>query len=559
MEYDFAVIGSGFGGSVAALRLAEKGYSVIVLEQGGRVSPQDMEDASKSVRKLFWMPRLGMRGFFTQRFFSQAYIVGGAGVGGGSIVYAAVLLRPKDDFYRDASWSGLGVDWKKELKPHYNTAMKMLGAVKNPGFDIMDDYLKRTAKRMGALATFGPTINGIYFGTPEVTRDDPYFGGRGPSRTGCRLCGECLTGCKYGSKNTLDRNYLYLAERLGATILPNRKVVNIVPQRDGAYLLKMKDPTRRLSRCPDIRAKKIVIAAGVLGTLELMFRCRDVTRALPGISQQLGRIVRTNSESIVGALSPDRGLDISHGTTISSDFYPDAHTHITQNRFPVGYNFMRMYAGPLVNGDIPFVRALTTLGKIVINPMSLFRNWFAADWNRRSTFLTVMQNLDNRISFAYGRKASALFLARGLKSRRWKGKEAPVYIPIANGAARVLAEEMGGMPLNVIMESLMNRSTTAHILGGCHMGKSAEDGVISTGNEVFGCPGIYVIDGSAISANVGVNPSLTITALAERAMGLIPSKKTAQKDFLKNEPRIPAKNAIMQIAKKKRRVGPDRE
>ena len=229
MDYDFAVIGSGFGGSVSALRLAEKGYRVVVIEQGNRVTPVDMEEASKSMFKLFWMPSLGMKGFFTQSFFKHVNIVGGVGVGGGSIVYAAVLLRPKDDFYRDPSWSGLGVDWKKELKKHYDTAGKMLGLKKNPGMDIMDEYLKKTAKRMGALATFGTVYNGIYFGTPEITREDPFFGGLGPARDGCHLCGECLTGCKHGSKNTLDKNYLYLAEKLGATILPNRKVTNILP------------------------------------------------------------------------------------------------------------------------------------------------------------------------------------------------------------------------------------------------------------------------------------------------------------------------------------------
>jgi cholesterol oxidase len=550
MDYDFAVIGSGFGGSVAALRLAEKGYSVVVLEQGHEVTPPDMEEASKSLRKLLWMPRLGMRGFFTQRFFRQAYIVGGVGVGGGSMVYAAVLLRPKDDFYRDPSWSRLGVDWKKELKPHYDRAAKMLGVTKNPSLDVMDDYLKRTAKRMGALNTFGPSLNGIYFGTPEVTREDPYFGGLGPARAGCHLCGECLTGCKHGSKNSLDKNYLYLARKHGAVILPNRKAVNIVPQKDGTYLLKIKDPTRSLSHSPDIRANKVILAGGVLGTLELLFRCRDVTRTLPRISKQLGRIVRTNSEAIVGALSPDKDLDLSRGTTISSDFYPDKNTHITQNRFPAGYNFMRMYAGPLVNDPVPLRRAIRTLGRIIINPMSLLRNWFAVNWNRRSTFLTVMQNLDNRISFTYGRKGAALFLVRGLKSRRWKGKEAPTNLPVANEAARILAEEMGGMPLGVIMESLMNQSTTAHILGGCHMGTSADDGVVNTGNEVFNYPGLYVVDGAAVSANVGVNPSLTITALAERAMSMIPARKKAPKNFLKNELSIPPRSAVMNILKK---------
>jgi cholesterol oxidase len=550
MDYDFAVIGSGFGGSVSALRLAEKGYRVVVIEQGNRVTPVDMEEASKSMFKLFWMPSLGMKGFFTQSFFKHVNIVGGVGVGGGSIVYAAVLLRPKDDFYRDPSWSGLGVDWKKELKKHYDTAGKMLGLKKNPGMDIMDEYLKKTAKRMGALTTFGNVYNGIYFGTPEVTRDDPFFGGLGPARDGCHLCGECLTGCKHGSKNTLDKNYLYLAEKLGAATLPNHKVTNIIPSESGGYHLKLSDPTRPLKRCPDIRAGRVIIAAGVLGTLELLFRCRDITKSLPRISGQLGRIVRTNSEAIVGALSPDKDLDLSHGTTISTDFYPDEHTHITQNRFPRGYSFMRWYAGPLVCDDHPVRRSLKTLAAILVRPTSLVKHWFARKWHRRVIILTVMQNLDNRISFKYGRSLATLFLSRRLKSKRWKGKEAPTNLPVANEAARILAEELGGSPINVIMESLMSQSTTAHILGGCHMGASAEDGVIGTDHEVFNYPGLYVVDGAAVSANVGVNPSLTITALAERAMSLVPDKKKAPANFLKNNITITTRSLIMKVLKK---------
>jgi cholesterol oxidase len=550
MDYDFAIIGSGFGGSVSALRLAEKGYKVVLLEQGNLVTPADMEEASRGPLKLFWMPWLGLKGFFTQNFYKHLSIVGGVGVGGGSIVYAAVLLRPKDDFYRDPSWSSLGINWKKELKPHYDTASKMLGVTKNPGLDVMDDYLKRTAERMGAIETFGPTRNGIYFGTPEVTREDPYFGGLGPARDGCHLCGECLTGCAHGSKNTLDRNYLYLAQKLGATILPNRKVAGIIPGIDGVYTLRVKDPTRLMKRRPDIRAKKVVIAAGVQGTLELLFRCRDIDKTLPHVSKQLGTVVRTNSEAIVGALSPDKDLDLSHGTTISSDFYPDEHTHITQNRFPKGYAFMRWYAGPLVNDNNPLRRGLKTLRAIFASPSTIFRNWFARNWNKRVVILTVMQNLDNRISFNYGRSMLSLYLGRRLKSKRYRGKEAPTNLPVANEAARVLAEELGGTPVNVIMESMINQSTTAHILGGCHMGTSAENGVIDTNHEVFNYPGLFVADGAAVSANVGVNPSLTITALAERAMSLIPDKKKTPKDYLKNQIYITKRSRVMNVLKK---------
>jgi cholesterol oxidase len=528
MDFDFAIIGSGFGGSVSALRLAEKGYKVVVLEKGKWVTPLDMEEASKSVSKLIWNPVLGMRGFFTYDFFRHVAIVGGVGVGGGSIVYAATTLRPKEAFYKDPSWSNLGIDWEKELKPHYDTASKMLGVVMNPSLDIMDDYLKETAKRMGAGDAYGPTYNGIYFGSPEVVADDPYFDGKGPSRTGCHLCGECLTGCKHGSKNTLDNNYLYLAQKHGATIVPHREVTSIIPQQDGTYVLKVKDTSGVLRKAPDVKASKVVVAAGVLGTLELLFKCKNVTKTLPNISNQLGVVVRTNSESIVGVLPNKEDLDLSHGTTISSDFYPDEYTHITQNRFPEGYTFMKFFSVPLVDDPNPIRRSLITLGKMIMDPVSVYRRLFANNWNKRIIVLTVMQNHDNQLSFKYGLSAAFCFLKRRLKSTRVKGKEAPVNIHVANKACAVLAEVADGMPTNVSNESLMNMSTTAHILGGCHMGSSHEEGVIDTSHQVFGYSGLYVADGAAVSANVGVNPALTITALAERAMSLIPDKKSVQ-------------------------------
>jgi cholesterol oxidase len=529
MEFDFAIIGSGFGGSVSALRLAEKGYKVIVLEKGKWVTPLDMEEASKSLSSLMWNPALGMKGFFTYDFFRHVAIVGGVGVGGGSIVYAATTLRPKETFYKDPSWSKLGIDWENALKPHYDAASKMLGVVKNPSLDVMDDYLKETAKRMGAGETFGPTDNGIYFGSPEVVEDDPFFGGIGPSRAGCYLCGECLTGCKHGSKNTLDKNYLYLAHKYGAAILPHREVTNILPQQDGTYILKVKDTSGMVRRAPHIKAGSVVIAAGVLGTLKLLFKCRNVTKTLPNISDKLGVVVRTNSESIVGVLPKKEDLDLSHGTTISSDFYPDQFTHITQNRFPVGYTFMKYFSVPLVDDPNPIRRSIVTIGKMITDPAGVYRRLFAKNWNKRIIVLTVMQNHDNQLSYQYGHSAAFCYLKRRLKSKRVKGKEAPVNIPVANKACAVLAEVADGMPINVSNESLFNMSTTAHILGGCHMGSSHENGVIDTSHRVFGYPGLYVVDGAAVSANVGVNPALTITALAERAMSLIPDKKSVQK------------------------------
>ena len=529
MQYDYIIIGSGFGGSVAALRLTEKKYRVIVIEQGKAVTPVDMERASEDIRQLFWMPHLRMRGFFTQNYYRHITIVGGAGVGGGSLVYAAVLLKPGAEFYSDSSWSNLGIDWSIELKKHYNTASKMLGVTKNPYFDIQDEYLKKTAQAMNAAKSFGPTPNGIYFGKPEILHDDPFFNGKGPSRAGCKLCGECLTGCPYGSKNSLDKNYLYLASRLGATILPDRKVTNIIPRAEGGYSVEIINPVGR-KKHPPITGKNVILSAGVLGTLELLFRCRDVTRTLPSISKQLGRVVRTNSEAVVAAISDKTDLDLTHGTAISSHFYPDDHTHITQNRFPRGYNFMKWYFGPLVNDNRPLIRTLRTLGSIISNPLQIIRAWTIKNWNKRVTVLTVMQHLDNRIVFTYGRSLIYFFLRKRLKSRGVKGRAAPTNLPVANRAAELLAQANGGMPTNILLESMGDISTTAHILGGCHMGSSHDNGVIDTNHQLFGYPGLYVVDGSSISANVGVNPSLTITALAERAMSLIPPKSKMKID-----------------------------
>jgi cholesterol oxidase len=549
MDFDFAIIGSGFGGSVSSLRLAEKGYKVVVLEKGKWVTPLDMEDASKSVSKLMWNPSFGMKGFFTYDFFRHVSIVGGVGVGGGSIVYAATTLRPKEPFYKDPFWSKLGIDWEKELKPHYDMASKMLGVITNPCLDIQDDYLKEVAKRMEAGETFGPTENGVYFGTPEIIENDPYFDGEGPSRLGCYLCGECLTGCKHGSKNTLDKNYLYLAQKHGVVILPYREVTNIVPQQDGSYILKMKDSSSKFKKAADIKAGKVIVSAGALGTLELLFKCKQVTRSLPNLSNQLGVVVRTNSESIVGALSRNDEIDLSHGTTISSDFYPDEYTHITQNRFPEGYNFMKSFSVPLVDDPKPVRRALRTIGKMIMDPLGMYRCLFAKKWHKRVTVLTVMQNHDNQLSFKFGRSAAFLYLKRRLKSYSVKGKEAPVNIPVANRAGAILAEVSNGIPINVSNESLINMSTTAHILGGCHMGSSVDNGVIDTSHQVFGYPGLYVVDGAAVSANVGVNPALTITAIAERAISLIPDKKSMPKDFFRNEIKIPIRNKGLAVLK----------
>jgi cholesterol oxidase len=518
LDYDVIVIGSGFGGSVSALRLSELGYRVAVLEQGRRFSDRDFLKTRESMRELFWLPGLGMKGPFTQRFFKHVNIVGGVGVGGGSLVYAAVLLEPKIDFYQDKAWSNLGIDWQAELKPHFQTASRMLGKMTCPTADLQDEWLQQTAERMGAGDRFGAVPLGIYFG-PENEVSDPFFDGHGPSRHGCTKCGACMSGCAENAKNSLDKNYLYLAEGKGARILPQRKAT-LIHQIEGGYSVETIDPLNsKAGRYPPISTSKLVLSAGVLGTLELLLRSR-AAGLLPELSPALGEHVRTNSEAITAVLSDEEETDLTRGPAVSSSFHPNAYTHIDQNRVPASYWFMKLYAGPLVDGHQPLKRALRTLETFLSSPKrSTASLRVRKDWHKRITLLATMQNLDNQIAFSWGRDLFSGYRP-GLRSVRVKGSQAPTYITEANQASRIFAQVSGGIPYNSLIEGVLNMSVTAHILGGCSIGVDPQSAVIDTNHQVFGYPGMYVVDGSALPANVGVNPSLTITALAERAMSI---------------------------------------
>jgi cholesterol oxidase len=521
MDFDAIVIGSGFGGSVAALRLSEKGHRVAVLEMGRRFERLDMENASRSMTSLFWMPALGLDGLFTQRFFRHVNVVGGVGVGGGSLVYAAVLLEPKPAFYLDPAWSVMGNGWQEELRPHFETAAKMLGRGTCPSTHLQDKWLKQTAVQMGVEASYGPVLLGIFFG-PEHETPDPYFEGAGPSRHGCIECGACLAGCAYDAKNTLDKNYLYLAEKNGVQVLPLHKatLIRTIP---GGYQVEIAHPLDRKKTYPPLSAPVVILAAGVLGTLELLFRSR-AQGALAPLSPMLGQRVRTNSEAITAVLSRDQTIDLSKGPAISSDFHANEYTHITQNRVPPSYCFMKLYASPLVDGVKPLQRVLKTLAAYLRHPLESTASLrVRSDWHKRVTLISTMQNLDNQMAFTWKRGFFNGFKA-GLNSRMEKGSRAPAFIPEANRAARTFASISGGIAHNSFIESVLNMSVTAHILGGCTIAAEPSQGVIAPDHQVFGCPGLYVVDGSAIPANVGVNPTLTITAMAERAMSLVPPK-----------------------------------
>ncbi len=522
-DCDVAVIGSGFGGAVSALRLAEKGYSVRVLEAGRRLSPADLHRARKSTRDYLWQPELGLRGFFWQRVFKDVAIIGASAVGGGSIVWGAVLLEPGEAFYDDPSWARLA-DWRAELAAPFARASHMLGRVRNQHLGAQDEHLHAAAVAMGAGETFAPVPLAVHFGEgPGRHSADPFFGGEGPERTGCRLCGGCLVGCPYGSKNSLDLNYLHLAEGRGAQILERHRVDAITPLPDGGYELRASDPLARGAAHPPIRAERVVLAAGVLGTLELLFRCRDELGTLPRVSPRLGEHVRTNSEAVTGVLNDDPRFDGLHGPSISSDFHPDARTHVTQNRFRGGGRFLRLQVGPLVDGTHPGRRARATLAAILRSPREHLRILTARNFDERYTALTVMQHVDNELRLRFGRSPLRPW-KRVLRSQVAGGAPPPSYLPVANEVARAYAEASGGTPLNLLPESLGGKSVTAHVLGGAVIGEDARSGVVDASHEVHGHPGLYVADASAIGANLGVNPSLTIAALAERMAALWPQK-----------------------------------
>lgn len=516
-DFDVLIIGSGFGGSVGALRLAEKGYRVAVLEQGREHSAADLRRAGQSMRYLLWAPALGLRGPLAQKVYRNVGVVHGVGVGGGSLVYAAVLLEPQAAFYRDPAWAALD-DWQASLAAHYQRARQMLGVADNPYQGQQDHWLQRTATALGVAQSYAPVPQGIYFGPPQAL-PDPYFAGRGPQRSGCNRCGSCISGCPQGAKNSLDLNYLYLARQLGVQVFSETRVSHISRQGAG-YRVHLRGRTHALR---SLDAPQVILAAGVLGSLEILFASRDRYRTLPHLPAALGEHVRTNSEAIV-AIRGQPGVDISQGTTISSHFHADAQTHITQNRFPRSYNFMRLYMGPLVDDTRPLRRAAKVVGTLLRRPWHWLGHWFTADWYLRISVLTVMQQADNQLAFGYRRRAWRLG-AFALESRLSVGAASPTYLPQANRAARAFAEASGGEALNVLPESLGNRAVTAHLLGGAVIAGSPTEGVVDARHQVFGHPGLYVIDGSSIPANVGVNPSLTIAALAERAISLWPARQ----------------------------------
>ena len=517
-DYDYIVIGSGFGGSVSALRLSEKGYKVLVLEKGKWLKAKDFPTTNWNLKKWLWLPFLKCFGLFKMTIFRHVTVLSGVGVGGGSLVYANTLPVPKKTFFEAESWKHLG-NWEEELAPHYKTALQMLGATPAPRKEHGDEALLQLAKNIGKEHCFEAPNVAVFFGEPGKKVADPYFDGKGPERSGCTLCGGCMLGCRFNAKNTLDKNYLHLAQQNGAEIQAESEVIDVREYiADGihGYSVEHKNPTQYFGKSKTYHAKGVIFAGGVMGTIKLLLKLKEIS--LPRISDRLGYGIRTNSEALISVTTTDKSNDYSHGIAISSLLHTDDHSHLEAVRYSAGAGFWRLAMVPMVKGGNIITRIANMALEWIKHPVKNFKIVTVDDWAKRTQILLFMQSLDSTLKFTRG-----LF---GMKSRIDAGEAPTAFIPEAQKLGEKYAEIVDGKPTVLLSETLLGIPTTAHILGGACMGKDDSEGVINKEHKVFGYDNLLVCDGSSISANIGVNPSLTITALTERAMSHIPDKNT---------------------------------
>ena len=519
-DYDYIIIGSGFGGSVSALRLAEKGYKVAVLEKGKHWENKDFPKTNWNIRKNLWMPFIGCFGYQMLTQLKHVLIFHGGGVGGGSLVYANQLLIPPDEVFDRPEW-GLS-DCKDQLMPHYEEAKKMLGANPSPQVGVADKCLREVGKEITGKDTFHKNDVGIFFGTPDVKVPDPYFNGEGPERIGCNFCGSCMVGCPNGGKNTLDKNYLYLAQKKGAKVIPETEVIGVRPD-NGVYDVFTQKATSLFKHKKTIRTRGVIFSGGVMGSVKLLLQCKQ-QGLLPKISDQLGNFVRTNSEAILGVQSHDKKTDWNDQIAITSGIYPDDTTHIEMVRYNKGSDVLLNLLTLMTGGGGKVPRIIRFMGNILRHPVRFIKLLWPFGMAESTTIVLVMQTDENYLKLDYkprwwrlGGKSMNSTIPDGLK-------KAPTYIPIANKVTEKLAKKMKGIPLSLVSEVALNTATTAHILGGCCMGESPGKGVVGQNGELFGYPNLFVADGSVVPANLGVNPSLTITALSEYIMSQMPEK-----------------------------------
>jgi cholesterol oxidase len=526
--FDFIIVGSGFGGSVSALRLSEKGYRVLVLERGKRFEAEDLPRTNWDFGSYLWLPGLRCFGILQISLFRGLFVFHSSGVGGGSLVYAAVLMKPPRSFFHSPDWRFPG-DWEQRLEPHYATARSMLGVAQNPRLWPADEALREISLEAGRDEAFHPTEVGIFFGEEGEQVADPYFGGRGPDRTGCIHCGACMVGCRHDAKNSLDRNYLYFAEKNGVHVIPRAEAQSVKPLPSDApegarYELEYRDPTAFLGGpVRKLRTRNVILSAGVLGTLRLLMRCRDEIGTLPHLSSQLGVNVRTNSEAFVGAFGLRERDDHSQGLAISSIYRADESTSIEPIRFPGDSSMLfRMLGTPLVREGGGFLRRTwRMLAASLRRPFETLNLKILPGLSRRGVALMLMQNEDNALDMRLGRSLYTLF-RKDLVAEHHSENRIPVNLELGNRMAQDVADRIHGKPMSAVPSAWLDLPMTAHMLGGCTFGRDAKEGVIDQNFQVHGYPGLYVVDGSVVPANPGINPSLTITALAEYAMSRMP-------------------------------------
>ncbi len=515
--YDYVIIGSGFGGSVSALRLAEKGYKVLVIEKGKWYRQNDFARTNWSLKKWIWLPKLGFYGIQNISIFRHISVINGIGVGGGSLVYANTLPKPAKPFFNHGTWVDLA-DWEKELNPFYDTAWKMLGATQNKYMGQSDRDFKTLAEQIGKPETFRLTKVAVYFGEKDKTIADPFFGGKGPERTGCILCGQCMTGCRHNAKNTLDKNYLHLAQQLGVEIIAEHEVIDVLPLNESGsegYEVFFKKSTGFRNKKKKVKAKGVIFSGGVLGTVPLLLKLKD--KSLPNLSPTIGENVLTNNEALILNVSLDKERDMSDGIAIGSIIDLDENSHIEPVRYGNGSGFWRVMSLPMVSEKNGLRRILKLLFLPLTDPIKWLKVLFVRDFGKKTSVILFMQHLDSTL-----RLTKSLF---GLKTSVNKGKAPSAFIPEAHDIAKKYNKIINGKPVVMLFETLMGTPSTAHILGGAVMAKDKNSGVVDSENKVFGYQKMYICDGSMISANPGVNPSLSITAISERAMSKIPDKQ----------------------------------